>query len=243
MPKHTPSTRLVAAVLASGALAGGAAGAAQAAVDAPGRDARTTIDMAPSSSSGFSHPTRITNPWLPLSVHREAVFTGRSETGAELRVVQTVPRHISTFVVEGRLVRATAVEQRTFEGGRLTEMRVSYYAQADDGTVFELGRATHDARGTDHRGSISLGRGQTETGVRLVMPAVPRDGAELVSGGARVIDTNARLTVAGGTFARVLVVHTPATADDASEVRYYARGVGLVKARTATGALELANLR
>lgn len=243
MSRYTPSTRLVAAILASGAFAGGSAGAAEAAVDAPGHEASAPTALIAGASSGFAHPTRITNPWLPLSVHREAVFTGRNDAGSDLRVLQTVPGRTKVFLVDGHLVRAVAVEQRAFEDGALAEVSVAYYAQADDGTVFELGRDVHDAGSVDHRGSSSLGRGQTESGVRTVMPAAPRDGARLDRARTRVLDTNARLTVAGGTFNRVLLVHTASSAGDASEVHYYARGVGLVKAQTATGALELANLR
>ena len=243
MPKHTPSTRFVAAVLASSALAGGAAGAAQAAGESPTPGTRASTDLVARASATFAHPTRITNPWLPLSVHREAVFVGRGEDGADTRVLKSVLRHTKTFVVDGRPVRTVPVEARTFEDGVLREVSLAYYAEADDGTVYELGRDVHAADAVDHRGTSSLGRGRTERGARIVMPAAPRDGALLGDAGARVVDTNARLTVAAGTFNRVLVVQTAPSGDGAGEMHYFARGVGLLKARTATGALDLANLR
>lgn len=243
MPKYTPSARLVAAILASGALTGGAAGAAQAAGDVRGREARTATDLVRGSSARFTQPTRITTPWLPLSVHREAVFVGQSGTGSDLRVLQTVLTHTKAFMVDGRLVRTLPVEQRSFEDGTLREVSVAYHAQTDDGAVYELGRDVYRADRADHRGSAVLTDRRAERGLRLAMPAVPRDGALVGDGGQRVVDTNARLTVTRGTFNRVLVINTAASADEPSAVRYYARGVGLVKARTAAGGLELASLR
>jgi len=243
MPKPTSSTRLVAAILASGALTGGAAGTAQAAGASRDRQSGTAPDLVGRSMRTFSDPTPITSAWLPLSAHREAVLVGDSDSASRLRIVQTVPGHTKAFLVEGRLVRALAVEERTSEDGILRDVSVAYYAQADDRSVFQLGRDAYRAGGTGHRGASFLTPGRSERELRVAMPTVPREGSTLATTGQRVVDANARLSVAGGPFNRVLVLHTPATADQASEVHYHARGIGLLEAQTASGAVELAHLR
>lgn len=81
----------------------------------------------------------------------------------------------------------------------------------------------------------------------VAMPANPRDGqrfqTEWAAGDgvepAQIIDTNARLTMPTASFNRMLVVRVASTAD----VRYYARGIELIKADGTSGAVELAGLR
>lgn len=84
----------------------------------------------------------------------------------------------------------------------------------------------------------------------VAMAAEPRDGQRFPAAIAvaqppvvDVVDTNVRLTVAKGTFNRVLVVRSAPGADEPGEVRYYARGVGMIKQQGAAGALELASVR
>lgn len=245
MPKHTPSARLMAAILASGALAGGAASAAQAtsASSPAGRSAPASATR--SAVAQFTQPTRITNPWLPLSVHRQVVLTG-SDEGHELRSVRARLKHTEPFWLHGRAIRAAVIESHDYRDGVLHRVVLSYYAQADDGTVYRLGE---DVDSYDASGRTVIDRTRASTYARhmtVAMAAEPRDGQRFPAAPPAVVDvvdTNVRLTVAKGTFNRVLVVRSAPGADEPSEVRYYARGVGMIKQQDASGALELASVR
>lgn len=247
MPKPNTSARLIAAMLASGALAGGAASVAEAAAGrTTGRPA--AMGRVQHGHVTFTRPARITNPWLPLSAHREAVLTG-DDHGHDRRIVQRVLTYTEDFRVHGQGVRAAPVERREYGDGRLRAISVSYYVQADDGTVYWLG---DDVERFDVEGRRAGGRDRTRLGSRplvVAMPAAPGDGQRFgdasgtLARPGRVIDSNARLVVTKGSFNRVLVVYSDATAEHPSEVSSYARGVGLIKRQGASGSFELASLR
>lgn len=244
MPKPIPSSRLIAAILASGALAGGVAGSAQATTGEAGADRSRPASAALRDVAVFSHPTRITNPWLPLSVHRQSVFIGEAN-GHGVRSVRTPLTHTKRFSIHGQEVRAAVMESRDYRDGVLDQVTWIYVAQADDGTVYRLGEDTDRFDASGRR--VPGGRRATDDrAITIAMPAEPRAGQGIAGERLepdRVLATNARLTVSRGSFNRVLVVHAPLSSDHPSEVRYYARGVGLIREQGAAGRIELASLR
>ena len=252
MPKPLNDTaKLVAAILASGAFAAGAADAAHATVAGTSSELLSATGRVRSGLAPFADPARITNSWLPLSVHREAVLLG-DDDGHAVRTVRTRLGHTWRFRLPDQAIRAAVIEDQSYRDGALRSTVRSYFAQADDGTVYRIAAEIdrYDATGSRSpaRDLTSI-EGRTDRTLTVAMPATPRDGqrfwstpSNTAAGLTRVIDTNARLTVPIGSFNRVLVVHATPTAGGASEVRYYARGTGLIKQQRASGAVELASL-
>src|SRR5205823_2537788 len=95
----------------------------------------------------FTHPTEITNPYLPLSSLKQDVLEG-TEDGKRTRVERTAkPDLHKTFTVGGQKVEALVVEDRAYEDGQLAEVAVDYFAQDDDGTIYYLGEEVDEYKG------------------------------------------------------------------------------------------------
>jgi hypothetical protein len=233
--------------LAGAAMAAGALAAAQPTVsppagpDAGGHDA--------TAGPKFSNPTRITNPWLPLSTTGRVELRGVKD-GKAARSVRTLLKRIKTFRFAGRSVRAAIVEDRAYEAGRLHEIALDYYAQADDGTVYYVGEDVkiYDRTGkhvVSHEGAFLYGR-DTDT-LGIAMPAHPRAGRRFIfervpgqgSERNRVAGTKASLTVPAGVFQRALKVRAYVLPEKEREIKWYARGVGLLKEKGSSGSVEL----
>lgn len=198
----------------------------------------------------FSNPTRIDNPYLPLSSLKRSVLRGTKD-GKQVRSVITPLKRTKLFRVHGKPVRALVVKDRAYENGKLREVALDYYAQADNGTVHYLGEDVdiYNPAGTrvvSHDGAFLYGRDTRTLGV--AMPAQPRPGRlftfERVPGQGsernRVVAAKARLEVPAGVFTRALKVRSYHRPDGEREIKWYARGVGLLKEQGPTGSVELA---
>jgi hypothetical protein len=121
----------------------------------------------------FSHPQAITNPYLPLASLKQDVY--ENESG---RVERTAKPDVhKTFQVGDQTVEALAVEDRDYESGKLTEVTLDYFAQADDGTVYYLGEDVDEYRNgqvVGHSGAWLWGKDTQHPGV--LMPAHPQVG-------------------------------------------------------------------
>lgn len=126
----------------------------------------------------FSHPRAITNPFLPLGVLQRDVLasrTGRIERTAKPEVRKTI--HFG-----GQTIEALVVEDREFENGKLVEVALDYFAQADDGTVYYLGEDVDeykDGKIVGHSGAWLLGKDTQRPGI--LMPAHPKVGEKFRS--------------------------------------------------------------
>jgi hypothetical protein len=197
----------------------------------------------------FTNPTRITNQWLPLSRTPRVELRGTAD-GKPARTVRRLLKRTKAFRVHGRRVRAAIVQDRAYLEGKLHEVALDYYAQADDGTVYYLGEDTdiYNAAGTrviSHEGEFLYGRDTNVLGV--AMPADPRRGQRFVfediprvgSERSRVVSLTRKLTVPAGTFEPVLEVEARVLPDRETEQKFFARGVGLLKEQAPDGAVEL----
>ena len=228
------------------------AGAGQAAQPAQ-RAQAPAAGPAQSAGPTFSHPTRIDNRWLPLSSIERSVLRGTKE-GRRVRSVITPLERTKAFRIGGSTVRAMVVKDRAYEDGKLHEVALDYYAQADDGTVYYLGEDVdiYNRAGTrvvSHEGAFLYGRDTRTLGV--AMPARPRTGARFTferipgvgSERNRVVSTTARASTPAGTFSPALKVRSYHRPDEDRELKWYAPGVGLVKEQGPTGGVELATSR
>lgn len=123
----------------------------------------------------FSHPTRIDNPLFPISRLRSAVLLGHVE-GEPFRSETTLLRERGRVRWNGRTIRVRLSQYMAFRDGRLEEVALDRYAQADDGSVWYLGEDVFDYR----RGSIVSTEGTWLAGREgpgaMIMPGHPRVG-------------------------------------------------------------------
>jgi hypothetical protein len=123
----------------------------------------------------FSHPTDITNPMFPISRLHSAVLLGHVE-GKRFRTETTLLPGAGSVTLRGRRVPVLLSQYMAYRGGRLEEVALDRYAQADDGSVWYLGEDVFDYR----RGSVSVTEGTWLAGrdgpAAMIMPAAPKVG-------------------------------------------------------------------
>jgi uncharacterized membrane protein YkoI len=182
----------------------------------------------------FSHPRQITNPYLPLASLQQDILEGK-EGGKQVRIERTLkPELRKTFKVSGQTVEALVVEDREFENGKLAEIALDYFAQADDGTVYYLGEAV-DVYKSDkvvgHSGAWLYGVQTKVPGV--IMPADPKVGdtfrpedvPSITTEDDEVLALTETVTVPAGTYENCLKVKE-VLSDGGIEYKHYAKGVG-----------------
>jgi hypothetical protein len=196
----------------------------------------------------FHDPTRIDNPYLPLTPGTRVVLVGRTGIGPDRQahqIVQTVTD--LTKVVDG--IPTTVVYEQDITGGALVEAEIIFYAQDDNGTVWLMGEYPEEygrrGRILDSPGWITGKRGAA---AGIVMPATPRSDTPSYSEGwgpevgwtdrGRILETGSTTCVARGCLQDVLVIDefnrdTP----DSHQLKYYAPGIGPVRVGWA-GALD-----
>ena len=181
-------------------------------------------------SSRFS--TRIDNPYWPMSPGSRWISHEREE-GHVFRVSVTVT-HKTKVVASG--VRARVVHDVVTEKGRVVENTYDWYAQDAAGNVWYLGedtKAYEPGKPVSTKGSWEDGVDGARRGI--AMPAHPRVGQsyrqEYYRGQAedrgRVLSLDKRATVPFGSFSHLLLTRDYTRLEpDATEHKYYARGVG-----------------
>jgi hypothetical protein len=96
------------------------------------------------SAPAFSHPTEVTNPLFPISDLHSAVLNGTID-GKPFHTETTLMPY--TRVIEwtpGQQVETLVSQYSAFLDGRLQEVALDYYAQADDGSVWYFGEDVAD---------------------------------------------------------------------------------------------------
>ena len=86
----------------------------------------------------FSDPTRITNARFPVGELTQVLQLGH-EGGRPLRVEVTRLPTTRAFSWDGQRVETVASQFTAFLGGRIREVAIDYFAQADDGSVWYFG--------------------------------------------------------------------------------------------------------
>jgi hypothetical protein len=193
---------------------------------------------------GFSDPTTIDNAWFPLAPGTQFTLVGSADRGRgqrRHRVVFTVTD--LTKLVDG--VRALVLWDRDYNAGRLEEGELTFHAQDDAGTVWNLGEYPEEyenGRLTGAPDTWIAGLARARAGI--LMPADPRVGTPSYLQGwapdiefadrARVLRTGVRSCVPVDCYRHVLVTDEWNPAEPGAHQRkYYARGVGNIRVGTA----------
>jgi hypothetical protein len=122
----------------------------------------------------FSEPTKVTNPLFPIST-LNAVIVGEVD-GAPLKIETTLLPETRTVQWSSQRVQALQSQFCAYLKGRITEVAVDLYAQADDGSVWYFGEDVVDYA----NGVAATTEGTWRVGLdgpaAMIMPAHPKVG-------------------------------------------------------------------
>jgi hypothetical protein len=242
-----PRARALAVIGVLGALplaACGSSGTGHQAASPQPSTAAAAANASPAAAQGgrnrFSAPTRVDNPMFPLVPGTEFSYAGRIFEGG-----RNTP-HTVVFTVSGLTkmihgVNAVVAWDRDFLKGKLQEQELAFFAQDDQGNVWNFGEYPEEyelgkfagapstwIRGTDHAyGGIHM-LARPTVGVSYREGLVPPIDFDDVS---KVTSTGHTTCMNGRCYKHVLVVDETSPNDPASghQIKYYSSGVGLVR--------------
>lgn len=123
----------------------------------------------------FSNSTTITNPLFPISQLHSAVLLGNID-GRMFRAETTLLPGTKTITLNGQMVNALTSQYTAYLDGRIQEVALDWYAQANDGSVWYLGEDVfnyEDGALADTEGTWLAGR---DGPAAMIMPANPQTG-------------------------------------------------------------------
>jgi hypothetical protein len=198
----------------------------------------------------FSHPTKIDNRFFPLVPGTQFIYRGRAGRGAERlprRVVFTVTDLTKT--VDG--LRTLVIWDRDYDAGELGEQELAFFAQDDARNIWALGQYVEEYGEGAIDGSSStwiVGRAGAKPGIHILgnprtrTPSYSQGYGPAVRWGdiAYVLETGQRNCVPVGCFRNVLVTDetNPLESHDGHQRKYYAPGVGNLRAAPGRGDKE-----
>jgi len=242
-----PRTRALAAIGVLSALplaACGSSGTGQQAASPQPTTAAAAARASPAAAQAgrnrFSAPTLVDNPMFPLVPGTEFSYTGRISEGGH-STPHTVVFTVSslTKVIHG--VTTVVAWDRDFLEGKLQEQELAFFAQDDQGNVWNFGEYPEEYEHGKFTGAPSTwirGSGHAYGGIHML--ARPVDGATYREGLVPPIDfddvskvslTGQTTCMRSGCFRNVLVVDETSPNDPVSghQIKYYSPGVGLVR--------------
>jgi hypothetical protein len=192
----------------------------------------------------FSRPTEITNRLFPVSEVTQALQLGTVD-GKPFRAEVTLLPGTKTIDWDGRKVPTRIHQYVAYSGGRILEVALDWYAQADDGSVWYFGEDVfnyEDGVVADTHGTWLAGR---DGPPGMIMPADPRPGQvyrpenipELVFEQVTVASAGQRVPGPRGMVDGALVI-SELHLDGATEKKTFAPGYGEFTAGGAGGDLE-----
>src|SRR6476619_2308631 len=96
----------------------------------------------------FSNPTEITNPLFPISDLQSAIFSGHIGKQRFHTETTLLPQTKMVEWSPGQWVEARVSQYMAYIDGRVEEVAIDLYAQADDGSVWYLGEEVFDYSNT-----------------------------------------------------------------------------------------------
>lgn len=230
---------LAASLVTVGAYAWGpqnAGGARAAAGEHPRTQQSSTPRFDPAD---FGDPAHVDNRWLPLTPGTQARFAGSTlEEGRRVRhrVISTVTD--LTKVIGG--VRSVVVWERDYAEDQLVEAELAFFAQDDDGNVWQLGEYPEEYERGRFVDAPAWIHGLERARAGIAMLATPRLGTPSYPQGlgpevewfdrGKVWRRGVRTCVPAGCYAHVVVIDEfSPTEPGAHQLKYYAPHVGNVR--------------
>lgn len=195
------------------------------------------------AAADFSTPA--VNPYLPLTIGQSGVLMGSSQVdGADLTEMAVHTLLGAGPVIMG--VQSVTVVDEAFDGTRLVERTLDYFATDAAGNVWYLGEDVENFRydaagvltGTDSQSAWRAGVNGAVPGI--TMPADLTVGLSLFQEHApgeeamdyaELVETGLTVETAAGQFTDVIKFYEASTVElDLREFKYYAPGVGMIMA-------------
>ena len=192
--------------------------------------------------NNFDNSTVIDNEWWPLTPGTRLVYEGFTVENGE-KVPHSVEDTVTdlTKVING--VRTLVSLEKDFSDGEMIETEIVFHAQDNDGNVWHLGQLRETYDEVEFVGGrvwfVGVPEG-AKAGIR--MQADPQLGAPSYSQGfapvpfawtdrARVYQMGQKTTIATGSYDSVMVIQEAdqETEPGVFQLKYYARGVGVVR--------------
>jgi len=124
----------------------------------------------------FSSPTSVTNPLFPISKLHSVVLNGRVDGKAFRTETTLLPETRIIEWSQGRCVKTLVSQYFAYLDGRIEEVALDFYAQADDGSVWYFGEDVYNYKSgviADTSGTWLAGK---EGPAAMIMPAAPKVG-------------------------------------------------------------------
>ena len=225
---------------ALGAVCGLLLGCGQSAPAAPAGQGQTPAGQPTRSAGQFSKPLTVDNTMFPLVPGTEFTYRGTIVESGETKE-HTVVFTVTDLVKTIGNVRTVVAWDRDFREGGLQEQELAFFAQDDQGNVWNFGEYPEEydngkftgAPSTWIKGVAGAYGGihmlsQPRTGMQYkegLIPAIQFDDVSLVSG------TGQTNCMPGVCYRQVLVVDETSPNDPASghQIKYYAPGTGLIR--------------
>jgi hypothetical protein len=187
----------------------------------------------------FSKSATITNRWLPFVAATQWSFEGSAIVEGK-----RIPRRIviTTTDLTKVIDHVTSVVnyETDYNDGELVEAELAFFAQADDGTVWNMGEHPEEFEDGKYVESPTwlAGIGDSKAGVMMLAdPVIPTPSYSEGWGPAvgwtdrgRVFEVNSSTCVTAGCYDEVLVIDEfNRDEPDAHQLKYYAPGVGGVR--------------
>jgi hypothetical protein len=150
-------------------------------VEESGQTTDECLPLAPESdrvdlaTPTFSHPTQITNRLHPTSSVEQVIMGGHVD-GKPFRTEVSLLSGSRPISWQGKAVDTAIVQYVAYLDGRIHEVAIDWYAQADDGSVWYFGEDVfnyEDGKVADTSGTWVAG---DTTPAAMIMPAQPRVG-------------------------------------------------------------------
>ncbi|MEU6380367.1 hypothetical protein [Streptomyces sp. NPDC046909] len=261
--RHRNLLALGAAVLLAGACAGNDGntgnktdgGCVHVVDENTGRTAASCLPTAPAgarvdlAAPAFTHPTPVTNPLHPSSRVAQTIYGGQVDDKPFRTEVTRLPDP-KTITWDGRTIPALAAQYAAYSDGRIEEVAVDWFAQADDGSVWYLGEDVFnyaDGVVADTEGTWQAGRDGAPGA--MIMPAHPAKGdvyrpenlPGVVFEEVRVKATGQTVEGPYGKVAGAITVHE-LHMDGSTEDKVFAPGYGEFSTGSVDGDLEAVSL-
>ncbi|WP_405582146.1 hypothetical protein [Streptomyces sp. NBC_01092] len=124
----------------------------------------------------FSNPTEVTNPLHPNSDVDQVIMGGQVDDAPFRTEVSLLPG-TKTIKLDGQTVQAIIQQYAAYSDGRIHEVALDWFAQADDGAVWYLGEDVfnyEDGVVADTEGTWQAGKDKAPPA--MIMPADPKQG-------------------------------------------------------------------
>jgi hypothetical protein len=195
--------------------------------------------------------TKIDNKWSPLVPGTQFTYEGRSDRGLG-RLPHRVVFTVTDLTKEIDGVQTVVMWDRDYNSGKLLEGELAFFAQDDDGNVWNMGEYPEEY---DEEGNFEAAPDTWITGLEgakagILMRADPRVGTPRYRQGlapkiefadvAKVYRTGERSCVPARCYEDVLVTDetNPLEPADGHQLKFYAPDVGNIRAAPGKGGKE-----